>query len=118
MTSSSDPGRSGALSPYNDMKSLYFDDSLYENEMHYKIAQILDSDPLKDDYDELVIKCDSEEEYNSVLDALYHFQNGKIKVYGVSSEPNELIVEKDPREGYRKFDEDTFLMKENSSDDQ
>ena len=34
--SSSDPGQSTALSPWCDMKSMYFDDSLYENEMHFR----------------------------------------------------------------------------------
>ena len=45
-TSSSDPGQGGSLSPYCDMKSLYFDSELYENEMHYKIAKYLDEYPL------------------------------------------------------------------------
>lgn len=108
-TSSSDPGQSGSLSPYCDMKSLYFDDSLYENEMHFKIAKYLDEHPLDDDHEELYIKCDTEDQYNSILDALFKAGEGKLKISGTSKDPMEIIVEKDPRDGYRKFDEN-FLM--------
>jgi hypothetical protein len=96
------------------MKSLYFDDSLYENEEHYRISKLLDDNPLPDDWEELCINCSSEEEYNSVLDKLYHASDGKFKIYGVSNNPMEIIIEKDPREGYRKFDEENLLMKENN----
>lgn len=108
-TSSSDPGQSGSLSPYCDMKSLYFDDSLYENEMHFKIAKYLDEHPLDDEYEELCIKCDTEEQYNSILDALFKAGEGKLKISGTSNNPMEIVVEKDPRDGYRQFDEN-FLM--------
>jgi hypothetical protein len=108
-TSSSDPGQSGSLSPYCDMKSLYFDDSLYENEMHYKISKYLDEYPLDDEWEELVIKCDDERQYNAVLDSLFRASNGKLKISGTSNNPMEIVVEKDPRDGYRKFDEN-FLM--------
>ncbi len=107
-TSSSDPGQSGSLSPFCDVHSMYFDDSLYENQMHYKIAQYLDECPLPDDWEELRIVCDSEQEYNATLDALFRAGEGKIQIYGTSNNPMEIVVEKDPREGYRKFDE-TFL---------
>ena len=108
-TSASDPGQSGSLSPFCDMKSLYFDDSLYENEMHYKISQYLDECPLDDDEEEIIIKCDNEEQYNATLDALFKASEGKLKMYGVSNNPMEIVVEKDPRDNYRKFDEN-FLM--------
>lgn len=109
-TSSSDPGRSGSLSPYCKMNSMYFDDSLYENAMHYRIAKYLDEYPLDDDEEELVIKCDSEEQYNSILDNLFRAGENKIKIFGVSNNPMEIIVERDPRDSYRKFDEQEFLM--------
>lgn len=108
-SSSSDPGRSGDLSPYNNMKSLYFDDSLYENEMHYHISKILDENPLDDDWEELRIVCDSEREYNDVLNALYHEAEGKFKMYGVSYNPMEIVVERDITENYRKFDESLLM---------
>lgn len=104
-TSSSDPGQSGSLSPFCDMKSMYFDDSLYENEMHYKIAKYLDECPLGDDDEELRIVCDDEKQYNSTLDALFKAGEGKIQIYGTSNNPMEIVVEKDPRSNYRQFDE-------------
>jgi hypothetical protein len=110
-SSNSDPGRSGSLSPFNSMKSLYFDDSLYENEMHYKISKILDEMP-DDEHDELCIKCNNEEEYNSTLDSLYKAKKDSVRFYGVSNDPYVIIVEKDPRDKYRKFNEDEFLSKE------
>ena len=91
------------------MKSMYFDDSLYENEMHYKIAKLLDEFPLDDESEELRIVCDSTEEYNSVLDALFHAGEGKFKMYGVTNKPFEIIVEADPTLKYRKFDESNLL---------
>ena len=103
--SSSDPGQSTALSPWCDMKSMYFDDSLYENEMHYKISQYLDQYPVDEDDEELRIVCDNEEDFNKTLDALFRYGEGKLKMYGVSNNPMEIIVEKDPRDSYRKFDE-------------
>ena len=107
-SSNSDPGRSGDLSPYNPMTSMYFDDSLYENKMHYKIAKLLDENPLGDDWEELRIVRDNEREYNDTLNALYHAAEGKFKMSGVSYNPMEIVVEKDPRLNYRKFDESSL----------
>jgi hypothetical protein len=94
------------------MKSLYFDDSLYENEMHYKISKYLDE--LENDPDEEGIRiiCNDVDTYNHCLDDLTHATNGKFKMYGVSYNPMEIKIEKDPREGYRKFNEEEFLMKD------
>lgn len=105
-TSSSDPGQGGSLSPYCDVKSLYFDDSLYENEMHYKIAKYLDEMPLGDDEEEIVIRCDNETEYNKTLDALFKAGEGKFKIFGTSNNPMEIVIEPDPRDKYRKFNEE------------
>lgn len=117
-TSASDPGQSGSLSPYCDMKSLYFDDSLYENKMHYKISQYLKEwweytleRDNEEDYEEIVIEAENEEEYNAILDKLFHAKDGSIKMYGTSRNPMEIIVAKDPREGYRKFDENLLMSK-------
>ena len=94
------------------MKSLYFDDSLYENKMHYKINKYLDELEEDNEYEEIKIVCDSEEEYNNVLDNLCKACEDRYKfnIYGVSNNPMEIILEKDPRDSYRKFDEETFLV--------
>lgn len=112
--SSSDPGQSLDLSPYNKMKSFYFDDSLYENEMHYKISQYLKEYPLGDDYVEITFNCKDEKEYNEVLDALFRAGEGKLKISGVTSNPLQIIVEEDPRLSFRKFNED--YLKDESRD--
>lgn len=114
-SSSSDPGQSLDLSPYTDMKSLYFDDSLYENAMHYKIKKYLEENPLDKEYEELIIKCDSEKEYNAVLDSLFKEADGKFRVFGVSNNPMEIVVEPDPRDKYRKFNEDNLMSSENTN---
>lgn len=108
-TSNSDPGQGGDLSPWNNMTSFYFDDSLAENELHFKLKQFLDAHPLGDDYEELVIKCDTEESYNAMLDKLSHYPDDKIKIFAVSYDPTEIIIEKDPRESYRQFDEKNLV---------
>lgn len=91
------------------MKSFYFDDSLAENELHYKLKKYLDDNPLGDDYEELIIKCDNEQQYNSVLDALYHYTGDKIRIFATSHDDTEIIVEKDPRIDYRQFDEKNLM---------
>ena len=73
--------------------------------MHYEIAKMLEDETLGDDCEEIVIQCDNEEQYNAMLDALYHAGDGKIQMYGVTNMPFEIIVEKDPRDKYRNFDE-------------
>lgn len=108
-TSSSDPGQGGDLSPWNQLKSFYFDESLAENEIHFKIKQYLDNHPLADTYEEFIIKCDTEEEYNAMLDKLAHYANDKIKMSAVITDKTEIIIEKDPAEGYRKFDESNLI---------
>lgn len=99
----------GYLTPFNKMKSLYFDDSLYENRMHYKISKYLDKMKEDPDTEELVIRCSSEDQYNSILDSLFKAADGKLKISGVSNNPLEIIVEKDPHDSYRKFDEKFVL---------
>jgi hypothetical protein len=88
---------------------MYFDDSLYENEMHFKISKYLDECFLDKDCEEIVIKCDNTEEYNKILDSLFKASSDKFVMYGTSINPMEIIVEKDPREDYRKFDENDLL---------
>ena len=39
-------GQGGDLSPYCKLDSLYFDNSLYENEMHYRLAKYLEKHPI------------------------------------------------------------------------
>jgi len=111
-SSSSDPGQGGSLSPYCDLKSMYFDDSLYENKKHYELAKLLDEFPYEWDGEEFHIQCENDIQYNEVLDKLFEYGKDKIKMYGVSSNPFEIIVDEDPRDKYRKFDEEKFLMKE------
>jgi hypothetical protein len=38
-------------------------------------------------------------------------------MYGVSNNPMEIIIEKDPREKYRKFDEEVFVEGKVPGDD-
>ena len=104
-TSSSDPGQGLDLSPWNPMTSFYFDDSLAENELHFKLKEYFDKHPIGDDYEEVVIQCDNDIQYNQMLDALYRYTGDKIKIYAVSHNDMEIVIENDPREGYRKFDE-------------
>ena len=93
------------------MKSLYIDPSLYENHGHYEIAKMLEDYPLDETADELYIKCNSEEEYNAILNKLHHMMDDIFKMYGTTRDPLELVIQEDPRDKYRKFDE-KFLLEE------
>jgi len=105
LENSSDVGQTANLSPYTQMDSLYFDNSLYENELHYRLKKLIDDMPIGEDCEEIRIKADSEEEYNHILDQLFEVGDGTLRAYGVSNKPLEIIIEKDPRDKYRKFDE-------------
>ena len=48
---------------------------------------------------------------------MYNFSTGKLQFTGVMDTPTEIVVEKDVREKYRKFNEDQFLMKEQPQED-
>lgn len=110
----SDPGRSGSISPYVKMDSMMFDNSLYENEKHYTLAQMARNlDTWFDgEIDELIIDCDDEELYNNSLDILFHMNENKVSMWGVTGDPLQIIVEKDPRENHRKFDEGYVIEEE------
>ena len=111
--SSSDPGRSGYLSPYNEMKSMYFDESLYENKMHYHINNLLNElNEMEEDPDREVLYIDApdEETYNKMLDKLYLYSDGKMQFSGETGDDVDVVVEKDVRENYRQFNEDNFLV--------
>jgi hypothetical protein len=77
--------------------------------MHYKIAKYLDEYPLEANGEEISIKCDNEEQYNSILDALYKYSSDKFKISGTTNNPLEIIIQEDPRLNYRKFDESNLL---------
>ena len=77
--------------------------------MHYRLAKYLEEHPLDPENEELLIKCDNEEQFNSLLDAITHFKEGKMKAFGTSRNPMEIIVEEDPRVKHRHFDESLLL---------
>lgn len=88
---------------------MYFDESLYENELHYRLAQYLDELEKDPEEEELRIVCDNVEQYNEMLDRLYRYKRDSIRIFSVPNNPMEIIIEKDPRLKYRKFDESSLM---------
>jgi len=74
--------------------------------------ELIDEFPAEYEGEEFHIRCRNEIEYNNVLDKLFHYGEDKIRMYGVSNNPFEIIIDDDPRKNYRQFDEEKFLMKE------
>jgi hypothetical protein len=107
-TSNSDPGQGGELSPWCQLNSFYFDDSLTENELHFKINKYLEKNPIGDN-EQIVIKTDDEATYNRMLDAMTHFSEDNISICATSYNALDIIIEKDPRLSYRQFDESNVL---------
>lgn len=108
----------GDLSPWNKMKSFYFDDSLAENELHYKLNEYFNAHPADDGREEVVIKCKNDVQYNKALDALSKYAEDNIKIYATSYNDIDIIVEKDPRESYRQFDESNLVDERINVDNQ
>ena len=87
--------------------------------MHYHINEILNELDAEEptDRDCIYIDAKDEEEFNNALNKMYNFSTGKLQFTGVMDTPTEIVVEKDVREKYRKFNEDQFLMKEQPQED-
>jgi len=90
----SDPGTSGLLSPFSNIKSMYFNDDREPNDNYYELYKQVSE--LLDNEDEHVIRihADNKEDYYQVLDKITDFYKDGINIYGIPLN-NDIVIEND-----------------------
>lgn len=92
----SDPGTSGTLSPYSDMKGFYFDDSdepdNYKFNFIHRTRELLDEEGINS----IIIHFDTKEDYYKSLKELREFTENNIKISATSRvKEYEVVLEKE-----------------------
>jgi hypothetical protein len=119
--SNSDPGLSGLISPFNDMKSQYFDDSLEPDNFAYLLSKDLEEICEKEGVIYVKIDTEDEEKYYDILQNMEKYTSDNIKVSGTSREGfYEVIVEDENNQISRDTedeDEDDADFDDEANDD-
>ena len=92
----SDPGTSGTLSPYSDMKGFYFDDS--DEPDNYKFDFIKRTRELlrEDGVESIVINFETKEDYYRLLKEMREFTENNVKVsYTSRIKEYEVVLEEE-----------------------
>lgn len=90
--SNSDPGMSGVLTPFNDMKSMHFDESMEPSSFYYNLIQDLKEIHEKDDSAYIICHYDSPSDFYKGLEALRNFTEENISISATSREGECEIV--------------------------
>ena len=92
----SDPGTSGTLSPYSDMKSLYFDDSDEPDNYRFEFMKFMKSILKEEGVTGIILDFDSKQDWYNMMNYAREFADNGIKVSGTSREHNyDVVLEKD-----------------------
>lgn len=91
----SDPGTSGVLTPFNDMKSLYFDDSDEPDGFKFDLINSVKEILKEQDTTAIWIDVDNKEDYYDILRKGYDFSREGLKIYCTTKNNYEIIVEND-----------------------
>ena len=87
------PGTSGTLSPFSDMKSLYFNDSNEPDNFRFdfmnEMRKVLDEEGTQ----YVNIQFDTKEDYYRIINNLREFTENGIKVWGTTRDNMEVILE-------------------------
>lgn len=87
--SSSDPGRSGVLSPFSNLSSLYFSEELEPDDVMYKLSEKIDDVLENEDNVVIKINCNDKTEFYDVLSKIDKVKS-KCNVY-VTSTDNVIV---------------------------
>ena len=88
----SDPGTSGLLSPFSDIKGLYFDNSIETDGFYYNLTQDLKKKAKKNHKIFINLEYGDKEEYYNALSSLTKYANDNISISGTSKEGTYEIV--------------------------
>lgn len=88
----SDPGTSGAISPFTRMNSLYFDDSPEPSEFYYNLVNELKEKYKKQGVHYITFEYDNPEEFYKALVSFDKFADENITISGTSRKGTYDIV--------------------------
>lgn len=90
------PGTSGVLSPYNDMKGLYFDDSPEPDDFRFQFMKSVKEILKKEGVTYVELDFENKEDYYKVLNEAYRMVHDGFKVSFTSRENNyDIILEEE-----------------------
>jgi len=115
--SNSDPGLSGLISPFNDMKGQYFDDSNEPDNFAYLLSKDLEEICQKEGVMYIKIDTDDEHKYYDILQTMDKYSSDNIKVSGTSREGFYEVVVEDENNKISAEDEDSENEDEEDLDD-
>ena len=115
--SNSDPGLSGLISPFNDMKGQYFDDSNEPDNFAYLLSKDLEEICQKEGVMYIKIDTDDEHKYYDILQTMDKYSSDNIKVSGTSREGFYEVVLEDENNKISAEDEDSENEDEEDLDD-
>ena len=89
----SDPGQNGLLSPFSDLRSLYFNDDKEPDDFIYDFRNDVARICMENGYDYIDVHCNTKDEYYSALNNMDMFTTDNISAYGVPSKEYEVVLE-------------------------
>ena len=87
----SDPGTSGVLTPFNDMKSLYFNDDPEPNDCMFNLHQAVQKMLERDGVTSIDIHASDKETYYKLLNSIQEFNKNEFRVYASVAEDTVMI---------------------------
>jgi hypothetical protein len=91
----SDPGTSGTLSPYSDIKGLYFDDSDEPDDFKFDFIKDMSNILKKENVSSITIDFDNKEDYYRTVNELRELSDKNINVYATSKVNSYDIILED-----------------------
>ena len=93
------PGTSGLLSPFSDMKGLYFDESEEPDDFLFRLNKDLEKIYDKKGINYIKLDFENKDDFYSALVDMQKFNRENIRVSGTSREGHyEVVIDKDPSE--------------------
>lgn len=89
------PGTSGILSPFTDMKSLYFDSSDEPDQFIFDFMTDINKKLESEGIECVQVQFTDKDDYYRIMNHAREFSENNFKVYGVSKDSPEIIFEKE-----------------------
>ena len=93
----SDPGTSGILSPFADMNGSYFDPKDEPDDFIFEFMDECNKVLEEQGAEVLKIQFNSHDDYYRVMNEAREFSKNNFRVYGVSYDSPEIIIQKEEK---------------------